>query len=358
VPRPAPVFGGEKMNFCERYFDLIQDLLEDELDEHHTAQAESHIFACQRCRARYETLLQAKEIYAQYLFDAEPPPDSWANFQARLISENEKADGGEIFAPSWFRRRQRMFGFGFSPAAAALAAVLLVCGISFVWLQTGFEKDGDKYVVETEPENSPISTQSQKTSEKPAADLQAQTVANDDAQKNNYLLAKGKSLKAKSSSLPGKKSFAESAKNNQKPASSNERRKSASGLRLNEENRLADLQAQNLEIEITGQMEKVELLLRSFRNARSGETTEGFDVEYEKRQARKLLGKNAQLKRGAENYGLSYAEELLSRVEPHLLEIANLENKPSTDRVLDIKTRVSSQNIIASLQAFSRDAMP
>ncbi|HEX8565153.1 MAG TPA: anti-sigma factor [Pyrinomonadaceae bacterium] len=343
------------MIFCEKYSDLIQDLLEDELDEHRTAQAESHILACQGCCERYETLRQAKEIYTPYLFDAEPPPDSWTNFQARLNSENEKARGEEVIAASWFRRRQRMFGFSFSPAAATLAAVLFVCGIGFVRLQTGsVEKDGDKYVAETEYSLSP--TQSNETDEKPAINSPSQDAATDDIPESSDLLTESKSLKAKSNSLFGKKSFAETVKINQKTASLNERRKSASGLRLNKENRLSDLQAQNLEIEIIGQMEKVELLLRSFRNARSNETAEGFDIEYEKRQARKLLDRNALLKRRAENHGLSYAEELLSLVEPHLLEIANLETNPSTDRVLDIKDRVSSQNIIASLQAYSRDA--
>jgi hypothetical protein len=340
------------MIFCEKYSDLIEDLLEDELDEYHTAWAESHISACQGCRERYETLHRAKEIYAQYLFDAEPPPNSWANFQVRLNSESEKAKGEEVVAASWFYRRQRMFGFSFSPAAAAFAALLFVCGIGFVLLQTEFEKDGDQDIAVTE--NSPALSNA--TGEKTAINSPAQAVATVGAPKNNDLLAESKSLKTKSNSLFGKKSPAETIKNNQKTASSNEGRKSASRLRLNKENRLSDLQAQNLETEITGQMEKVELLLRSFRNARANETAEGFDVEYEKGQARKLLDKNALLKRRAENYGLSYAEELLSLVEPHLLEIANLETNPSTDRVLDIKDRVSSQNIIASLQAYSRDA--
>jgi hypothetical protein len=344
---------------CERYFDLIQDLLEDELDEHHAAWAEAHIFACRRCREQYETLRTAREIYSQYLFETEPPPDSWANFEARLAAENAKADGEKVAVASRFlRRRQRMFGFSLSPAAAAMAALLVACGgIAFVlWQSDSTRKDGDKYIAEMETRNSPKPTQTNETSEKPTTDLRVQSVTSDYAQKNKNLIAESKSLKTRSNSLSGKKSFAETVKNNQKPASSNAKRNSATEIRLNEENRLADLQAQNLETEIAGQMEKVELLLRSFRNARSNETTEGFDVEYEKRQARKLLDRNALLKRGAENYGLSYAEELLSLVEPHLLEIANLETKPSTDRVLDIVDRVSNQNIIASLQAYSRAA--
>lgn len=342
------------MIFCEKYSDLIDDLLEDELDEHHTAWAESHMSACLGCRERYETLRQAKEIYAQYLFDAEPPPNSWANFQVRLNSENEKAKDEEVVAASWFYRRQGMFGFSFFPAAAAFAALLFVGGIGFVLLPPEFEKDGDQYVAVTE--NSPTPAPSNATDEKQAINSPAQAVAFDGAPKNNDLLAESKSLKAKSSSLFGKKSLAEPVQITQKSASSNEGGKSVSGLRLKKENRLSDLRARDLEIEITGQMEKVELLLRSFRNARANETVEGFDIEYEKGQARKLLGKNVQLRRDAENYGISYAEELLSQIEPYLLDIANLGANPAPEKVLDIKERIISRNIIASLQVYSRDA--
>jgi len=330
---------------CEKYFDLIEDLLEGELDEHLAEKVESHVFACQECRERYETRWRAKEIYSQYLFDAEPPSDSWINFQVRLIEEKEKSPENSIIPATPSRDRKRMFVFSFSPALAAGAALLLIFGIGFVWLKTPMaDKSNDKYVAVTEAGDSQTPPQFDESDQKQATNSEAKTVAvaTDDIAKNNNLLSK----------TP----FAiETAKIKQKTVYLSDKMKSASKTRPNEEKRLSELQARNLETEIAGQIEKVELLLRSFRNARANETVAGFDVEYEKGQARKLLDKNAQLRRDAENYGISYAEELLSQVEPYLLDIANLEINPAPDKVLDIKERVISRNIIASLQVYSRD---
>jgi hypothetical protein len=341
--------------YCEKCFDLIESFIEGELDTRTAEQINLHVFACPKCLAEYEMQRREKEIYAQYLFDAEPPPGSWTNLQARLDAENGKATGETVIPVSLSPRRNYRFVFGFSPALTA--AVLLFIGvIGFVWLKNApFEKNIDRDVAENQSGYSQASPQSSEFERNSASDSQTKTVdsANNAAPNDDEPSVGNQSFKATDNSRIGKKQFvAETVKIERKTIFSSAERKPASEKRLNENQPQAS-RMKNLEAEIAGQIEKVELLLRSFRNVRAkNESVEGFDVEYEKLQARKLLSKNAELRRDAETYGISYAEELLSRVEPYLLEIANLETNPATDKVLDIKERVSSQNIIASLQVY------
>jgi hypothetical protein len=344
---------------CERYSGLIEDLVDgEELGEQAAAQTESHIFDCAECRHEYELRRREKEIFAHYLFDFEPQPDSWINFQTRLAEEPGKTPGDTVVADDAPRRRKRIFALSFSPALAAFAGLLLFFGIGFVWLRNAaFEKNDDNYAAETKSA-APESPERQpgETNQKPATESAAKNIADsiDNSPKNNESPVNDRLLKARNNFLFSKRFRAlETVKIKQKSAALSERKKSANETLANDETRAAALRKQNLENEIAGQIEKVEMLLRSFRNAPANEAVEGFDVEYEKGQARKLLVKNAKLRRDTEDYSISYAEELLSRVEPYLLDIANLENKPSADKVLDIKKRVISQNIIASLQVYS-----
>lgn len=337
-------------NDCEKYGGLIEDLVAgEELEEQTAAQTESHIFDCSECRNEYELLRREKEVLAHYLFEFEPPPNSWVNFQVRLIEENELSPSNVQASANSSRPKKRTLVFGFSPALAAFAGLLLmVAGIGFFWLKTSLlHGDVDKNVAETKLKDSqppPVG----EINRNPTVNPSPRNVGNDSTVPQTDEPAFGNaSLKSKNKSLA-----AETFVKAQRSDSSNQKIKSANNIKLDEAQRLTALRMKTLETEIAVQMEKAELLLRSFRNVRANETGEGFDIEYEKKQARKILDKNAWLRRDAENYGISYAEELLSRIEPYLLDIANLEVNPSTDKVLDIKERVSNQNIIASLQVY------
>ncbi len=341
---------------CEKTLDLIDDLVEGELDGQVAGRVDSHVFACPKCREQYETLKREKEIYAQYLFDAEPPNDLWTNFQMRLESDKGKTLPAAKIPARANARRINIFGFlRLSPLLAG-AALLIVFGIGFGWLKFApNEASGDKYVAKTKPGDSQLPIKSGKNAKSGTTDLPTKIKSgeNNVAPKNSKLNDKSESLKARSVSVADKKSTAaEAVKIGQKTVSPNVKKNPAKKNESNKEDRLQRLRIRNLENEIAGQIEKVELLLRSFRNARKVESVETFDVAYEKGQARKLLEKNVRLRLDAENFGIACAEELLSRVEPYLLDIANLENNPAPDKVLDIRERVKNQSIIASLQIY------
>ena len=92
------------------------------------------------------------------------------------------------------------------------------------------------------------------------------------------------------------------------------------------------------------------MLLRSFRNSEE----EAFsEVAYERQLSRELLGRNRLLRRSAGPKENTQAEELLNRVEPLLLDIANLPEKAAPAEVRLVKELIHEQKIIATLQLYA-----
>jgi len=107
-----------------------------------------------------------------------------------------------------------------------------------------------------------------------------------------------------------------------------------------------------IDVETARHIERAQLLLRSFRNSRdSGSRAEG--VSYEKKGSRELLSRNILLRRDAEAKGNLPVEELLGSLEPFLLDIANLPDKPSNNELRSIKERMQKKEIVSALQIYS-----
>ena len=212
-------------NYCEKYSGLIEDLVEGELGEEIADRLNSHFFACRKCAEQYEKLRLEKEIYARYLFDVEPPTDLWTNFQKRRAAENEKIPREIIIPVNAARRGKRTFGLNFSPASAALAALLLLAGISFVWLKNApHEKNVDKTVARTGTGDSPSAPSFDVTKQPPAAKI---TNASETASANRESIGKNQKLKAGNDFPADRKSpAAESVKIKQSAASRQRKEKS------------------------------------------------------------------------------------------------------------------------------------
>jgi len=99
--------------------------------------------------------------------------------------------------------------------------------------------------------------------------------------------------------------------------------------------------------------EQSELLLRAFRNVRSEASGAGADVAYERQKAQRLVYQNIMLRREADAAGDVQVATLLGSLEPILLDIANLPDRPQFAQVSAIKERLNRQNLVAMLQVNS-----
>lgn len=99
--------------------------------------------------------------------------------------------------------------------------------------------------------------------------------------------------------------------------------------------------------------EKSETLLLSFRNVRLNEPGSIAEVSYEKKHAQQLVYQNMMLRREADARGDVQVASLLESLEPILLDISNLPDKPNKDAIRVIRERVERKNIVALLRVNS-----
>lgn len=341
---------------CEKYLDLIDDLVEGELAKQTAQQVNLHIFSCQECEYHYEALKHEREMYEHY-FEIEPSTELWMDFQTKLnnAKANKTVKTSKVFA-RLFDWNSNIFEYlGLSPALVC-AALILIFGLGFGllnFLLSGRISEND-YIAKTElvrhqsPGTNPIETVKDETLNSPGKTESLKDVSlkinknNDD----NKIWKKRIVYSTKAEKLVVKE-----IKPDKKVLSVGEKESSFSVAQPNEE-QIQLLQVRKLESEAAKQIESVELLLRSFRNARFNESGETFDIAYEKQEAERLLKRNEQLMRNAQIYGTFYTKEILSKIEPYLLDISKLKDTSSPEQIRDIKERVKSQSIIASLQAY------
>src|SRR5688500_1274485 len=99
--------------------------------------------------------------------------------------------------------------------------------------------------------------------------------------------------------------------------------------------------------------EKAETLLLASRNVRLDEPATATQLSYERKRAQQLVNQNTMLRREADAVGDVQIASLLENLEPILLDIANLPNKPDPDAVRVIRERVERKNIVALLRVNS-----
>jgi hypothetical protein len=99
--------------------------------------------------------------------------------------------------------------------------------------------------------------------------------------------------------------------------------------------------------------ENSETLLLAFRNVRLNEPGTANEVSHERNRAKQLVLQNMMLRREADKTGDVQVSSLLESLEPILIDIANLPDRPDESAVRTIRQRVERKNIVPLLRVNS-----
>ena len=99
--------------------------------------------------------------------------------------------------------------------------------------------------------------------------------------------------------------------------------------------------------------EKSETLLVAFRNVRLNGPGSAKEVDHERQRAKQLVLQNMMLRREADAAGDVQTSSLLESLEPILIDIANLPDRPDDNAVRVIRQRVERKNIVPLLRVNS-----
>jgi hypothetical protein len=307
------------MHDCRKTKKNLVDLVFGELEAGQQQSMLAEVRGCPSCSEEYLSMQATLRIFDQATDTAMPEESYWMGYDARL-----RAKLAEPVAPN---RRERLAGW-FAlllarPAfpVAIVAGLILIAAISAAWFLRQGVGNTPVLVVQT----TPTPGQSQATP----------TPTPTGAPQNE--------------ALPGHQSVVAVNSPQPRPA-----RPPRTAVKIP-----ASVPDELIAMDVSpvagpaSHFEKAQLLLRSFRNARAEGKSASLDLAYEKRQASKLVYDNILLRREAEAKGYLPVEEALNSLEPLLLDIANLPDKPSRGEVQVIRERIQKQEIIATLQVVS-----
>ena len=301
---------------CDDCLNLLAEYIDGELAEHEAEPISEHLTTCAGCSNELEALSAEQEIFARYDRELNISPAMWNAIQARTEAErypvgsspklNPRAWMAGLFAPP-------RFGFAFSGALAVLIAAVV---IGVMYLRTHQQPPAAGGVAVTISPGS-IPPPIYRTAPPPPA-TQSPAPVEEIVSRRETPKGAGHLMKLDDSGVL----FADVA--------------------------YSDL----AERDTAEHIQQAENLLRSIRSLQASDDDSEIDVSYEKAMSRRLLSENEVLRRDAETAGKFPAKELLGDLEPFLIDIANLPDKATPDKLRVIKDRVQKTEIVAALVSY------
>lgn len=294
------------------FTEKISSLIDGELSTAEAREVERHLIGCNECQEVRADFLNLRSQLAGFETSLEPAVQNRA--LKKILSTPRRAP-------------VRGFAWGFGTQAAAFATLVIVAAIiGFLVYKNSNTNTSEKHVaVQQTPTPVPAASVQQK---------QPEPEASPSPNKGNEQTAPRRSP----SPAPRKPLVREPKPGEQFAAIPS----------VPEPARSADAQTMT-----ALHFEKSETLLVAFRNVRLNEPGTAAEVAYERNRAQQLVIQNMMLRRQADAAGDVQISSLLESLEPILIDISNLPEKPDKDAVRVIRQRVERKNIVPLLRVNS-----
>lgn len=320
------------MHDCLKTRELLVDLAFDELGVEARRRALLELEGCPDCLAQHRSMTEALLLFDQVTETVMPEESYWPGYESRMRERLRHE------RPSWIRQiwirwmAEWIGGFGQLtmrplPVAVGLSMILLAIGW-WTWQRRQLSPGAPNVATET-----PTPQKLESHDEVIAKAPKPGGISN----RRTSLHPRAAKLNDKAMSVRREEQVGEMIEDVVVPRGSDQ----------------SLIVASLFTPETIRHFEKAQLMLRSFRNASDATSSAAPDLAYERQLSRRLLYKNILLRRDAEMNGNMPAEEALSGLEPFLLDIANLPDKPSPGELGGIRERLQRTELIASLQISS-----
>ena len=301
-------------NFTEK----ISSLIDGELTQSEMREVERHLLNCGECQQMRADFLNLRSQIANFETSLQPTVQNRA--LKKILSAERRAPALGL-----------QWGFGKAVAFASLIITGLILGLL---LYQNFNSTGPDHELQAVvPTPSPVPTASV---EEPKQATPEQSPQSSPGQEQPSSTKDEKESKNPQRKAPAPKRIVREPKPYEQFASIPERVRSG-----------------DAETMTAMHFDKSETLLRSFRNLRLNAEGSTAEVTYERSRAQQLVYQNMMLRREADARGDVQVASLLESLEPILLDISNLPDKPDNDAVRVIRERVERKNIVALLRVNS-----